>query len=123
MDQNEAYSLCQQHMYRYVIVQMSDGSSHDGIVVSVDEQHLHLAVPMGDADGEQTRAFVSFGYPGYGGFGGYGGYPYGGFHGYGYPGYGYPGYGYPGYGYPRRRFFRRSLPLGGLLALSLLPYF
>lgn len=32
-------------------------------------------------------------------------------------------YGGFGYGFPRRRFFRRRFPLGGLIALSLLPYF
>jgi hypothetical protein len=40
--------------------------------------------------------------------------------------YPYPYYGYPysyGYGFPRRRFFRQVLPLAGLLALSLLPYY
>jgi hypothetical protein len=105
MDSQEAYSLCQQHIHRYVGVYMKDGSFHDGIVESVDEHHLYLAVPTGDAGGGQTRAVLPFGY------GGYGGYPFG-----------YPSYGY-GYGFPRRRFGRQILPLAALLALSLLPYY
>jgi hypothetical protein len=113
MDPKEAHSLCLQHLHRYVSVRMTDGSTHDGIVASVDQYYLHLAVPTGEAEEAQTRAFQPFGYPGYGG---YGGYPFV------YPGYGFPGYGY-GYGYPRRRFFRRSLPLVSLLFLSLLPYY
>jgi hypothetical protein len=104
LDHQEAYALCQQHMHRYVGVQMADGTHHDGIVETVDEHHLYLAVPIGAAASDQMRAFTPFGYAGYG-------------YGYGYPGYGYPGY-YPGYGYERR-----ILPLAALLALSLLPYY
>jgi hypothetical protein len=101
MDLDEAYSLCQQHMHRYVGVQMADGSYHEGIVENVDEHNLYLAVPTGAADQDQTRAFLPFGYSGYG----------------------YPGYGYEGYGYPGGLFFRSTLPLAALLALSLLPYY
>jgi hypothetical protein len=101
LDQQEAYALCLQHMHRYVGVQMMDGAYHDGIVEHVDENQLYLAVPTGDAEVDQMRAFTPFGYGGY-------------------SGYGNPGY---GYGYPRRRFRRRILPLGGLYGVSLLPYY
>jgi hypothetical protein len=80
-------------MHRYVGVQMLDGAYHDGIVEHVDEHQLYLAVPTGDAEIDQMRAFSPF------------------------------GYGYSGYGYPRRRFRRRILPLGGVYGLSLLPYY
>ncbi|UJF35072.1 hypothetical protein [Paenibacillus hexagrammi] len=102
MNKKEAQALCFNHMHRYVSVTMSDGAMFDGIVEHVDEDQLYLAVPVGNVDHEAMRAFAP--YP-------YGGYPYG-----------YP-YPYPGYGFPRRRFVRQVLPLAGLLALSLLPYY
>jgi hypothetical protein len=154
MEKSEAIALCKKNMHRYVMAQMKDGMVHDGIVESVDDENLYLAVPTGEADirapapvennphhhnphhhncGDYDyRAYGaiggfggSVGVPGYGGYGygtpGYSGYP---GYGYGYPGY---GYGYPGYGYgyygPRRRFRRIILPLLGLTALSLLPYY
>jgi hypothetical protein len=104
LEKEQAYLLCKQHIHRYVVIQVADGSSHDGIVENVDEEILYLAVPMGGTEAESTRAFLPYGYPSYG---------------YGY-GYGYP---YPGPFYPRRRFYRRAFPLAGLLGLSLLPYY
>jgi hypothetical protein len=103
MMREEAVTLCMQHQHRYVGVHTADGMFHDGIVEHVDEENLYLAVPIG-CEGEDSRAFI--GGPFWGG----------------YPAY---GYGYPyGYGFfPRRRFYRRVLPLAGLLALSLLPYY
>ncbi|REK77412.1 hypothetical protein [Paenibacillus paeoniae] len=83
-------SVCEKHMNRYVVIQTNDGQYHDGIVESVDDENVYLAIPHCPGD---ERAF----------------FPYG-------------GYGYGGY-YPRRRFYRRGFPLGGLLALSLLPFF
>lgn len=79
--------MCQQHMHRYVLVQMADGTCFDGIVEYVDDEVLCIAVPFGQGEGD-ARAF----------------FPFGGF-------------------FPRRRFFRRTFPLGALLALSLLPYY
>lgn len=107
MKHQEAHEICKKHMYRYVSVTMNTGAVYDGIVENVDDDHLYLAVPIGGMDQEQMRAFLPYSYPGYG---------------YGYP-YGFPGYGFPGYGFPRRRFARQILPLAGLLALSLLPYY
>ena len=104
MKNQEAHEICKKHMYRYVSVTMTSGVVYDGIVENVDDDNLYLAVPIGGMDQEQMRAFLPYPYPGYG-------YPYG-----------YPGYGY-GYGFPRRRFARQILPLAGLLALSLLPYY
>ncbi|KRE52037.1 hypothetical protein [Paenibacillus sp. Soil724D2] len=105
MNHQEVHAICKKHMYRYVSVTLTSGAVYDGIVEDVDDENLYLAVPIGEMDQEQMRAF--FPYPGFG-------YPYG------YPGYGFPGY---GYGFPRRRFVRQILPLAGLLALSLLPYY
>ncbi|KRF28105.1 hypothetical protein [Paenibacillus sp. Soil787] len=96
----EAHEICKKHMYRYVSVTMTSGAVYDGIVEDVDDENLYLAVPIGGMDHDQTRAFLPYAYP--------------------YPYYGYP---YPYYGYPRRRFVRQILPLAGLLALSLLPYY
>lgn len=113
--EEDTHTLCKKHIHRYVMVQMKDGSHHDGIVENVDEENLYLAVPVGEAHSMEARQ-----YPGYGGYGG----------GYGVPLYGYnqPGlYGYhspgQGYGYPRRRFGRSILPLAALLGLTLLPYY
>ncbi|SEF49845.1 hypothetical protein [Paenibacillus sp. UNC499MF] len=106
MQKHEAKNLCQQHKYRYVLIQLNDGTVHDGIIESVDDDYVYLAIPVeGRAGGEsETRAF-----------------------GWGYPYYGYPYYGYFPYGgypyYPRRRFYRGIFPLVALTALSLLPYY
>lgn len=100
MKHPEMHEICKKHMYRYVIVTMTNGAVYDGIVENVDDDNLYLAVPLGGMDQEQMRAFLPYGYP--------------------YPYYGYP---YPGYVYGRRRFARQVLPLAGLLALSLLPYY
>jgi hypothetical protein len=123
MHKHEAVDVCKQHMHKYVLIHTTDGMQYDGIVESLDDDYVYLAVPVGPAElvPPQTRAL-----PGYYG---YGGYPYGGAgYGYGYPGYGgyggyggYPGYGY-GYGYGGR-FRRLALPLAALTAISLLPYF
>ncbi|WP_261305722.1 hypothetical protein [Paenibacillus andongensis] len=103
MKYQEAHEICIKHMFRYVSVTMTSGSVYDGIVEGVDDENLYLAVPIGGMDQDQMRAFFPFAYP----------YPYFG---------GYP-YLYPGFGFPRRRFVRQILPLAGLLALSLLPYY
>lgn len=139
MEKSEALAVCKKNMHRYVMAQTNDGMVYDGIVESVDEENLYLAVPTGEAEmtapvannphhnyGDHAyRAYGVVGAQGYGGYGGYGAPVYGGYGGYGAPIYGgYPGYGYgyPGYG-PRRRFRRFILPLAALAALSLLPYY
>jgi len=103
MEKKEVYALCECHMHRYIGVQMKDGCVFDGIVESVDEESVHLAVPVGAWEADSLmRAFVPFvGAP----------FPYV-----------YPAP-YPGYFFPRRRFIRQTLPLAGLLGLSLLPYY
>ena len=114
--QENTQSLCKRHMHRYVLVQMKDGSQHDGIVENVDDENLYLAVPNNEVETMETMEARQ--YPGYG-YGGYGVPLYG----YAQPGlYGYhtPGY---GHGYPRRRFRRSILPLVALLGLTLLPYY
>ncbi|MEY9091761.1 hypothetical protein [Paenibacillus sp. RC84] len=106
MQKHEAKSLCQQHKYRYVLIQLNDGTVHDGIIENVDDDYVYLAIPVGGRGGgeSETRAF-----------------------GWGYPYYGYPYYGYFPYGgypyYPRRRFYRGVFPLVALTVLSLLPYY
>jgi hypothetical protein len=94
MMKHEAHSLCKEHMNRFVRVQMQDGAVYDGVIENVDEEYVYMACPV-RADEEDARYLP-------------------------YPGVGY-GFGYPyGYHYPRYR--RYGLPLAGLLALSLLPY-
>lgn len=100
MKHPEKHEICIKHMHRYVSVTMDNGAVFDGIVEHVDDDHLYLAVPIGGMEHAQMRAFLPYGYPS--------------------PYYGYP---YPGYGFGRRRFARQILPLAGLLALSLLPYY
>lgn len=48
MEKTEALTLCKKHINRYVLIQMSDGNMFDGIIESVDEQNIYLAVPVGD---------------------------------------------------------------------------
>ncbi|MEW9667275.1 hypothetical protein [Ammoniphilus sp. 3BR4] len=109
MDIQQAQSICKKHINRYVEIQMKDGKTYDGIVESVDDQNVYLAVPRGGSQriSNEGRQF-GFGFPWYG---------YGGF---GYPWY---GYGYPGYGFGYGRFRRLALPLALLAGLTLLPYY
>ncbi|MFD1952628.1 hypothetical protein ACFSL6_04010 [Paenibacillus thailandensis] len=87
---------CEKHKYRYVLVRLHSGLCIDGFIEHIDDQVVSLAVPYGPSgDG---RAFVPF-YPGF-----------------------YPAF-FPYPFYPRRRFYRQIIPLAGLLALSLLPFF
>ncbi|TLS50335.1 hypothetical protein FE782_20110 [Paenibacillus antri] len=112
MHKHEAIEICKQHMHKYVLIHTTDGMQYDGIVESMDDEYVYLAVPVGSTELMPPQARALPGYYGYGP--GYG---------YGYPGY-YPGYGYgyPGYGYGGR-FRRLALPLAALAAISLLPYF
>jgi hypothetical protein len=113
MHTKELYSLCKQHVNKYVQLQGKDGMMIKAIITDVDDQNVYLAVPTGATPAptpirnEQvdSRSF-GYGYPGYGGFPGYG-----------YPG--YPGYG-PGFG---GGFSQLILPLTFLAALSAVPYF
>jgi hypothetical protein len=100
------YDKCKSHMNKYVLAETHDGQKFDGIIVDVDVDYVILAIPVSGEEMmyEQQQPMMDeriFGYP----------------YGYGY------GYGYPYYGYPRRRFRRLALPLAGLAALSLLPWF
>ncbi|QLG39262.1 hypothetical protein HW560_14950 [Paenibacillus sp. E222] len=114
MEKVEAKKLCKEHMHRYVCIQMHDGAHYDGIVENVDDDMIYLAVPVGH-EAMVNHANANWGpnmmpvtYPAHArGF---------------FPGYGYP-YPYPYYGYGRRRFNRLVLPLIGLTALTLLPYY
>lgn len=123
MEKIEAKEICKKHIHRYVRVSMADGSVHDGFVESVDEEHLYLAVPVGHENMPYHHANTApMGYHHDGCWNPCGGHP-----GYDmrafFPGF-YPpfgGYGY-GFGYPRR-FNRFILPLVGLTALSLLPFY
>ncbi|GAK39632.1 hypothetical protein PUW24_01070 [Paenibacillus urinalis] len=110
MEKQDKKKMCSDHLYRYVSVWMEDGTVHDGIVESVDEENVYLAVPMTCDTYQQAPAHGMHAYCGcmpspcgdYRGF-----FPYGG-----------------GYGYGRRRRFNRLiLPLFALTAISLLPYY
>jgi hypothetical protein len=85
--------LCESHLHRYVEVQAADGCCYDGIVEHVDDEWLCLAVP-GAVD-DMRGLFPSPFYPPYG----------------------------PFFPYRPRRFNRLVLPLAGIAALSLLPYY
>lgn len=114
MEKVEAKKLCKEHMHRYVCVQMHDGALYDGIVENVDDDMIYLAVPVGhEAVVNHPHANANWGpnmMP----------VPYSAHERGFFPGYGYP---YPYYGYGRRRFNRLVLPLIGLTALTLLPYY
>ncbi|WP_431523689.1 hypothetical protein [Paenibacillus pabuli] len=108
-------------MHRYVCVQMKDGNHYDGIMENVDDDMIYLAVPVGPEAAHHANwgpNAMPNAMPG-------AGYPVSHARGF-YPGYGYPypyPYPYPYYGYGRRRFNRLVLPLIGLTALTLLPYY
>ena len=94
------YDLCKNHMHSYVLLKITDGSVIDGIIIDIDEMHVHLAIPY--VTGMETdERFSPYGYP-YGPVPPYGYYP-------------YP-YGRPG------GFRRLVLPLAALTALSVLPW-
>lgn len=139
MEITEAATLCKKHVHRYVLIKMNDGMVYDGIIESVEKEHVVLAVPATDeaampihaghhgpgcgcGSGGMYRPTYQGGYQG-GGYGhhGHGGDPFypGGFG----PGYYGPGFYGPGFYGPRRRFNRVILPLAAFTALSLLPYF
>lgn len=98
MHKHEAHGLCREHMYRYVWVQVADGSAVDGIVEFVDEDHVYLAVPVrpGNEVNDQ-RGYLPYSASGF-----------------------YPPYFNPYY--PGGRFRRAVVPLAALLASSLLPF-
>lgn len=132
MQKKDMGSLCKEHLHRYVLVQLQNGESYDGIVEYVDEENVYLAVPTGDGTGisfssqshqmhphiGQTPYAAPQGTPHTRSHGieeeeatpvsqderQFGPFGYGAGYGYG-PGYYGPGYGYPsyGYGYPRPR--------------------
>ena len=111
-DNKQMYELCKKHMHSYVLAEMTDGTSVDGIITGLDDEYVYLAVPN-DSNTQESQHMND------------GGHDYRQF-GYGYPGYGYgfggPGYGY-GYGFGRPRFRRLILPLAALTALTLLPWY
>ncbi|WP_083443574.1 hypothetical protein [Ornithinibacillus contaminans] len=104
------YDLCKSHVHAYVLAQLEDGTSFDGIITGVDDEYVYFAVPIEGESYQQPMPYTpdqrQFGYGGW-----YGGYP---------GGYGYPGYGYYG---PGNRFRRLVLPLAALTALSILPWY
>jgi len=91
---NVTKKTCESHMHRYVEVQAADGFCYDGIVEHVDDEWLCLAVP---GSVEPMRGF--------------------------FPPPFYPPFGGGFYPYRPRRFNRLILPLAGLAAISLLPYY
>lgn len=94
-------------MHAYVLAELENGDKIDGIITGLDDEYVYLAVPV---NGEHDMESMSMGESRI----------------FGYPGYGYgPGFGYGGFygGYPPRRFRRLVLPLAGLAALTLLPWY
>jgi hypothetical protein len=94
MQVHAAHALCVEHMNKMVRVQMNDGAVYVGVIEKVDHEHVFLACPVQGEERDDARFFP---YPGYG-----------------------PGF-WPGYG-PYPRFRRFGLPLAGLAALSLFPF-
>ncbi|GAA0447598.1 hypothetical protein JUJ52_17070 [Virgibacillus sp. AGTR] len=94
------YDVCKDHMHAYVLIELADGSSIDGIITGLDQESVYIAVPL---EGHEQQNMMSqhqapshqrqF------------------------------GYGYPGYGYPPPRFRRLILPLAAIAALSILPWY
>ncbi|MEB3100829.1 hypothetical protein [Ferviditalea candida] len=42
---DEAYSVCEKHIHKYVQIQTMDGHVIQGVIVSVDHKHVYLSVP------------------------------------------------------------------------------
>jgi len=111
VEKMEAKKLCMDHLHRYVGIQMKDGNVFDGIVEHVDDDMVYLAVPVGPETAvpyanQAPNVMPSPNMPIA---------PMRGF----FPGFGF----FPYFGYGRRRFNRLALPLFGLAALALLPYY
>ncbi|OEH91677.1 hypothetical protein BFG57_04090 [Bacillus solimangrovi] len=88
-----------EHMLNYVMVELKDGKTIDGIIEEIDGEHVYLLVPAGDEEQAENNAGNGNGNDRQFGFGP--GFGYGGFG----PGF---GYGFGGYGFPGRfRYFRR----------------
>jgi len=144
MEKVDAKQICHHHMHRYVRVVIVDGRSFDGFVDNVDDNHLHLAVPVGHemyCDHMENAGISNENMAPVGGCGcntHHQPSPYGTQQGYGNPSFGsggYPGvdvrafvpgyyphgFGYNPYG--RRRFNRLLLPLVALTAISVLPFY
>jgi hypothetical protein len=121
MHKRKAYALCHQHLYRYVHIRTSEGRIYDGIIDSVDDDFVYLAVPRSgyrqaaptkskEQDNRQYADPYAYGsYPGY--------QPYM----YGYPGYqpAYPPYNPAPYPRPHRRFRRVAVPLAFITGVAL----
>ncbi len=101
-ESNSIYELCKDHMHAYVLAEMVDGTTIDGIITGLDDENVYFAVPIDYSD----QSLQQTDFPNRQFWGGFG-----------------PGFGYPGYGYPRRRFRRLILPLTALAALSILPWY
>jgi hypothetical protein len=143
MEKVDAKQVCHHHMHRYVRVVIVDGRSFDGFVDNVDDNHLHLAVPVGHemyCDHMENASIPNENMAPVGGCGcnTHLPSPYGTQQGYGNPSFGssgypgvdvrafVPGYYPPGFGYNpygRRRFNRLLLPLVALTAISVLPFY
>lgn len=138
MEVTEIHSLCKKHLHRYVLITMRDGMTYDGIIESVESEHVVLAVPATEqmhaapcgCGGTHHHHHGHYGQqgqqaqPSYQGQ--HGAYrPAQPFFGPGFygPGFFGPGFYGPGFFGPRRRFNRVVLPLAALTAISLLPYF
>lgn len=42
---DEAYSVCEKHIHKYVQIQTIDGHVIQGVIVSVNSKHVYLSVP------------------------------------------------------------------------------
>ncbi|QKS71607.1 hypothetical protein FLK61_33515 [Paenalkalicoccus suaedae] len=94
--------LCKQYSMHFVQLQMTDGTTQEGIIINQDDDTITLLMPEEDQREQAHQGDMR--QPWYGGGPGY-------------------GYGY-GYGVPRRfrRFYRRTLPYY-LIGSLLFPYF
>lgn len=100
---NQMYEQCKKHMHAYVLAELNDGTSVDGIITGLDDEFVYFAA-FNDTQTDPVSMDHNYRQFGYG---------------YGYPGFGYGGYGYGGPG----RFRRLVLPLAALAAITLLPWY
>lgn len=111
---NHIYGQCKRHMHAYVLVELTNGTTVDGIITGLDDENVYFAIPeRNEGNMENMQRHPQAQRPFGGGYGHHG------------PGYGYggPGYGHgPGYGY-QSPFTRLILPLTAIAALTLLPWY
>jgi hypothetical protein len=60
VDLEHTYTLCRDHLHRYVRVTTTESRIYDGLIVDVNRQNVTLAISTYEVEGEDSRQ-VGFG--------------------------------------------------------------